>query len=209
MVQKKSHAEYDRERNALAAAYEDASESVCDLLYSHAAQDVTLALNGALYNGASLRKLALLIANKKILSFIDPAGADISPGSEAEYLQDIDTILLRHQPTDPYTKSAVLHECIHAINDMNRLDITNANNEKHAYIFQALYLRKLNFTGNIILAGTTQDLRFPPAAFDIADRIRENRYVSLDSVMQLEATLRSNTEYAKLAAKSPNDGIRK
>ncbi|HEY0747602.1 MAG TPA: hypothetical protein VGD63_12940, partial [Steroidobacteraceae bacterium] len=134
---------------------------------------------------------------------------DISSGSEAEYLQDIDTILLRHRPTDPYSKSAVLHECIHAINDMNKRDITNANNEKHAYIFQALYLRKLKPTGDIILAGTTQDRRIPPVAFEIADRIREHRYVSLGSVMQLETALRSNTEYAKLSAKSPNDGIRK
>jgi len=209
MGQKTPDAEYKSQRKALADAYEDAGEVVNDILYSREAQEITLSFGGVFYDGGSLRRLALLIANQKVLAFVVGNTADLPSGSEAKYLQDIDAILLRHQPTDAYTKSAVIHECIHAINDMNKLDITNAANEKYAYIFQALYLRKLNFTGAIIGAGGTRDLKFPPAAFNIADRIRSNRYVSLDDVTHLEATLQSNTEYKNLKAKSPDDGIRK
>jgi hypothetical protein len=210
MVKKKSQAEYAKERNNLAAAYEDAGELVIALLYSREAQEITVSFNAVLYNGASLRKLALLIANEKVLAFIVGNTSDISAESEAEYQQDIDTLLLRHRPTDPYSKSAVLHECIHAINDMNELDITNPDNEKYAYIYQALYLRKLNFTGNIIGAGGTRDLKFPPAAFNIADSIGNNRHISLGDVTHLEATLQSNTEYQRTRkSKSPNDGVRR
>jgi hypothetical protein len=209
MGQKTPDAEYKRLRKALADTYEDAGEAVNDILYSREAQEITLSFGGVFYDGGSLRKLALLIANQKVLAFVVGNTTDLPSGSEAKYLQDIDAILLRHQPTDAYTKSAVIHECVHAINDMNKLDITNAANEKYAYIFQALYLRKLNFTGTIIGAGGTRDLKFPPAAFNIADRIRNNRYVSLDDVTHLEATLQSNTEYKNLKAKSPDDGIRK
>ena len=209
MGQKTPNAEYKRQRKALADAYEDAGEAVNDILYSREAQEITLSFGGAFYDGGSLRKLALLIANQKVLAFVVGNTTDLPAGSEAKYLQDIDVILLRHQPSDAYTKSAVIHECIHAINDMNKLDVTNAANEKYAYIFQALYLRKLNFTGTIVGAGGTRDLKFPPAAFNIADRIRGNGYVSLDDVTHLEATLQSNTEYKNLKAKSPDDGIRK
>lgn len=211
MGKKKSHAEYVKERKALAAAYQDAGEIVTDILYSREAQDITLSLKGAHYDGASLRQLALLISNKKVLAFIVGNTKDLSAGSEAEYMQDIDTILLRNRPTSAYTKSAVIHECIHAINDMRKQDIENAANEKHAFIFQALYLRNLHVAGNIINAGGTQDIKFPPAAFKIADSLREGRSVSLDDVVHLEAALTGNTEYAthgKLAAKSPNDGVR-
>jgi hypothetical protein len=209
MGQKTPDTGYKRQRKALADTYEDAGEVVNDILYSREAQEITLSFGGVFYDGSSLRKLALLIANQKILVFIVGNTTDLPVGSEAKYLQDIDAILLRHQPADAYTKSAVIHECIHAINDMNKLDIMNADNEKYAYIFQALYLRKLNFTGTIIGAGGTRDLKFPPAAFNIADSIRNNRYVSLDDVTHLEATLQSNTEYKNLKAKSPDDGIRR
>jgi hypothetical protein len=209
MGQKTPSAEYKRQRKALGDAYKDASDVVNDILYSRAAQEITLSFGGVFYDGGSLRKLALLIANQKVLALIVGNTTDLPSGSEAKYLQDIDAILLRHQPTDAYTKSAVIHECVHAIMDMNKVDITNAANEKYAYIFQALYLRNLNFTGTIIGAGGTRDLKFPPAAFNIADRIRSNRYVSLDDVTHLEATLQSNSEYENLEGKSPNDGIRK
>lgn len=209
MGQKNPDADYKRLRKALADNYQDASEAVNKILFSREAQGIVLSFGGVLYDGASLRKLALLIANEKVLAFIVGNTTDLPPGSEAKYLQDIDAILLRHQPTDAYSQSAVIHECIHAINDMNRLDITNADNEKFAYIFQALYLRALNLTGNIIGAGGTRDVKFPPAAFNIADSIRNQRYVSLDDVTHLEATLQSNTQYKNLKAKSRDDGIRK
>jgi hypothetical protein len=209
MGQKNPDADYKRLRKALADNYQDASEAVNKILFSREAQGIVLSFGGVLYDGASLRKLALLIANEKVLAFIVGNTTDLPPGSEAKYLQDIDAILLRHQPTDAYSQSAVIHECIHAINDMNKLDITNADNEKFAYIFQALYLRALNLTGNIIGAGGTRDVKFPPAAFNIADSIRNQRYVSLDDVTHLEATLQSNTQYKNLKAKSRDDGIRK
>jgi hypothetical protein len=205
-----SEAEYKRLRKAFADRYADASDAVNEILYSREAQDITLNFEGRLYNGKSLRDLALLIANQKVLAFIVGNTTDIPIGSEAKYHQDLDTILLRHQPTDAYTKSAVIHECIHAINDVHKRKMTNAINEKHAYIFQALYLRKLHFAGKIVLAGGTQDIRFPPAAFDVADSMTNGRSVSLADVMHLEGTLQANTEYASsLAKKSPNDGIRK
>lgn len=209
MGKKTPGAEYKRLRKALADTYDDASEAVNAILFSREAQEITLSFGGVLYDGGSLRKLSLLIANQKVLAFVVGNSTDLPPGSEAKYLQDIDAILLRNQPTDAYTKSAVIHECIHAINDMNKLDITNADNEKYAYIFQALYLRNLRYSGNIIGAGGTRDIRFPPAAFNIADSIRNKRYVSLDDVTHLEATLQSNTEYKNLKSKSPDDGIRK
>ncbi|MEO7206418.1 MAG: hypothetical protein ABI356_12355 [Steroidobacteraceae bacterium] len=209
MGKKTPDAEYKRQRKALADTYEDASEAVNAILFSREAQEITLSFGGVLYDGGSLRKLSLLIANQRVLAFVVGNTTDLPPGSEAKYLQDIDAILLRHQPTDAYTKSAVIHECIHAINDMNKLDITSADNEKYAYIFQALYLRNLNFAGNIIGAGGTRDIRFPPAAFNIADSIRNRRSVSLDDVTHLQATLQSNIEYKNIKAKSPDDGIRK
>ena len=203
-------AEYKRLRKVLTDTYEDASEAVSDLLYSREAQGITLNFEGRLYNGGSLRKLALLIANQKVLAFIVGNTADLPRETEAKYLQDIDSILLRHHPTDMYTKSAVIHECIHAINDADKRDMTNAINEKHAFIFQALYLRKLQFTGKIILAGGTRDIRFPPSAFDIADRMMAGSAVSLTDVIHLEETLQSNTDYSSsLGKKSPNDGVRK
>ena len=164
-------AEYKRLRKALTDKYEDASEAVIDILFSREAQDITLNFEGRLYNGGSLRKLALLIANQKVLAFIVGNTTDLPTGLEAKYMEDIDSILLRNRPTDMYAKSAVIHECIHAINDDAKRDLTNAINEKHAFIFQAMYLRKLHFTGKVILAGGTRDIRFPPAAFDIADRM--------------------------------------
>jgi hypothetical protein len=205
-----SDAEYKRLRQALAAKYADASEAVSEILYSREAQAVTLNYEGRLYNGKSLRDLALLIANQKVLAFIVGNTTDIPKGSEAKYHQDLDTILLRRQPTDAYTKSAVIHECIHAINDDQERDMTNAINEKHAFIFQALYLRNLHVTGKTLLAGGTRDIIFPPAAFDVADSIMSGKAVSLSDVVHLEQTLQANSEYASiLAKKSPNDGIRR
>ena len=203
-------AEYKELRKALTDTYGDASEAVNDILYSREAQEITLNFEGRLYNGRSLRKLALLIANRKILAVIVGNSTDLPRGTEAKYLQSIDSILLRHQPTDAYSKSAVIHECIHAINDANNRHMTSAIDEKHAFIFQALYLRKLHFTGKIILAGGTRDVRFPPAAFDIADSMIAGRATSLTDVTHLEETLQSNPDYSSsLAKKSPNDGVRK
>lgn len=205
-----SEAEYKRLRQALAAKYADAGEAVSDILYSPEAQSITLNFEGRLYNGKSLRDLALLIANQKVLAFIVGNTTDLPIGSEAKYHQDLDTILLRRQPTDAYAKSAVIHECIHAINDDKKRDMTNAINEKHAFIFQALYLRKLHVAGKILLAGGTQDIKFPPAAFDVADSMMSGRAVSLSDVVHLEETLQATSEYASsLAKKSPNDGVRK
>ena len=208
MTKKISDADYKKQRKALKDTYQDASEVVGNILYSREAQDTSLRFGGVFYDGSALRKLAVLIANEKVLAFIVGNTADLPAGSEAKYLQDIDAILLRHQPTDAYGKSAVIHECIHAIMDMDKRDITNATNEKYAFIFQALYLRRLNVTGTIIGAGGTQDLKFPPAAFIVADKIRNDQAVLLDDVMHLEATLKSNADYGNLEAKSPDDGIR-
>lgn len=209
MGKKTSDVEYKRQRKALTDTYDDASEAVNDILYSREARDVTLRFGGVSYDAGSLRKLGESIANQKVLAVIVGNSTDLPAGSEAKYMQDIDSILLRRKPTDAYAKSAVIHECIHAIMDMDKVDITNAANEKYAYIFQALYLRNLNVKGTIILAGGTQDVRFPPAAFNIADSIRNQRYVSLDDVTHLEATLASNPNYQNLQDKSPNDGVRK
>jgi hypothetical protein len=205
-----SDAEYKRLRQALAAKYADAGEAVSEILYSPEAQAITLNFEGRVYNGKSLRDLALLIANQKVLAFIVGNTTDLPIGSEAKYHQDLDTILLRSQPTDAYSKSAVIHECIHAINDSKSRKMTNAINEKHAFIFQALYLRKLHVAGKILHAGGTRDIKFPPAAFDVADSMMSGRAVSLSDVVHLEQTLQANSEYASsLAKKSPNDGIRK
>lgn len=86
--------------------------------------------------GEAYTKIADLIEDEQIL---------VVPGTDpnhSEYFFESDTIMTQKAspPADLINRSAMIHECTHAIADMERATVTHLSNEAAARIAQATYL---------------------------------------------------------------------
>jgi len=99
-------------------------------------QKMDFTVDGLHVRGDAYRKIFELIRDEQILvTQGDEAGlATYDPGSDTLMTQKADS------PPDLFNRSMLIHECTHAIKDMEYVQMTSKSNEAAAYIAQATYL---------------------------------------------------------------------
>ena len=79
----------------------------------------------------------------KVSDYIESGAIDVVPGKEkkSKYIPQRDTLITRNgnPPLDENVRSNLLHECTHAISDINKYDVTRLTDEAAAYIAQLTY----------------------------------------------------------------------
>ena len=79
----------------------------------------------------------------KVSDYIEAGAIDVVPGkaTSSKYIPQRDTLITRNgnPPLDENVRSNLLHECTHAISDINRYDVTRLTDEAAAYIAQLTY----------------------------------------------------------------------
>jgi hypothetical protein len=80
----------------------------------------------------------------KVSDYIESGGIDVVPGkgNVSRYIPQKDTLITRDSspPLNENVRSNLLHECTHAIADINKCDVTRLTDEAAAYIAQITYL---------------------------------------------------------------------
>ena len=80
----------------------------------------------------------------KVSDYIESGAIDIVPGKGkvSKYIPQKDTLITRESspPLDENVRSNLLHECTHAVSDINKCDVTRMTDEAAAYIAQITYL---------------------------------------------------------------------
>lgn len=107
------------------------------LLNSKFVQDINLKLGGLIINGAEFRKVANHIANGDIKVYLEPTLL-----YSAEYRPEEDELAIQDgEVSEVLARSYWVHECTHAIVDMDKAQVTRQlANEAAAYLAQAIYL---------------------------------------------------------------------
>ena len=92
--------------------------------------------------GSAYRKIFELIKDEQILVVegTDPNEAHYDPQSDTIATQNV------NPPPNLFNRSTLIHECTHAIKDMEHVTITALGNEAAAYLAQATYLLLSNPT---------------------------------------------------------------
>ena len=79
----------------------------------------------------------------KVSDYIEADAIDVVPGKTkvSKYIPQRDTLITRNgsPPLDENVRSNLLHECTHAISDINKCDVTRLTDEAAAYIAQLTY----------------------------------------------------------------------
>lgn len=79
----------------------------------------------------------------KVSDYIESGAIDVVPGKAnySKYIPQKDTLITRqgNPPLDENVRSNLLHECTHAISDINKYDVTRLTDEAAAYIAQLTY----------------------------------------------------------------------
>jgi len=79
----------------------------------------------------------------KVSDYIEAGAIDVVPGKAkvSKYIPQRDTLITRNSnpPLDENVRSNLLHECTHAISDINKYDVTRLTDEAAAYIAQLTY----------------------------------------------------------------------
>src|SRR3984957_3146098 len=80
----------------------------------------------------------------KVSDYIDAGAIDVVPGKAtySKYIPQKDTLVTRNgnPPLNEDARSNLLHECTHAIADINKCDVTRLADEAAAYLAQVAYL---------------------------------------------------------------------
>jgi outer membrane protein OmpA-like peptidoglycan-associated protein len=164
-------------------------------------------VDGAHIRGEAFRKIFEFVRDDQILVV---TGDD--PG-QASYQSDTDTLTtqLADSPADLFNRSILVHECAHALVDMEFVKMTSKANECAAYLTQAVYLL-LNTSRPTIPAGYgVVDAAIRLARqFGLDKEPGSRRYISYDEVIPLVRRLDEHPAYhAKHARISASDGISK
>ena len=79
----------------------------------------------------------------KVSDYIESGAIEVVPGKAkySKYIPQKDTLVTRNgnPPLDENVRSNLLHECTHAISDINKYDVTRLTDEAAAYIAQLTY----------------------------------------------------------------------
>ena len=79
----------------------------------------------------------------KVSDYIESDAIEVVPGKAklSKYIPQRDTLITRigNPPLDENVRSNLLHECTHAISDINKCDVTRLTDEAAAYIAQLTY----------------------------------------------------------------------
>jgi len=79
----------------------------------------------------------------KVSDYIESGAIDVVPGKAkfSRYIPQRDTFITRNSnpPLDESVRSSLVHECTHAISDINKYDVTRLTDEAAAYIAQLTY----------------------------------------------------------------------
>ncbi|PSJ50778.1 hypothetical protein C7I84_28160 [Mesorhizobium ephedrae] len=99
-------------------------------------QKMDFTVDGLHIRGEAYRKIFELIRDEQILVVVgdNPGLATYDPGSDTLTTQKGDS------PPDLFNRSILIHECTHAIRDMEYVKMTAKSNEAAAYLAQATYL---------------------------------------------------------------------
>jgi hypothetical protein len=80
----------------------------------------------------------------KVSDYIEAGAIDVAPGkaSYSKYIPQKDTLVTRigNPPLNEDARTNLLHECTHAIADINECDVTRLTDEAAAYLAQVAYL---------------------------------------------------------------------
>lgn len=164
-------------------------------------------VDGAHIRGEAFRKIFEYVRDDQILVV---TGDD--PG-QASYQADTDTLTtqLADSPADLFNRSMLVHECAHALVDMEFVKMTSKANECAAYLTQAVYLL-LNTSRPTIPAGygvVDAAIRLAKQ-FGLDKEPGARRYISYEEVIPLVKRLDEHPAYhAKHARISASDGISK
>jgi outer membrane protein OmpA-like peptidoglycan-associated protein len=99
-------------------------------------QRIDFSMDSMHVRGEAYQKIYDLIKDEQIL-VVEGKNPD-----KASYNADTDTIETQNTPSPPdlFNRSILVHECTHAIKDMERVTVTALGNEATAYLAQAVYL---------------------------------------------------------------------
>ena len=128
--------------------------------------------------GAAYQTISDLIKGEQILVVegTNPNGARYIPQTDTLETQNV------KPPADLLNRSLLIHECTHAIKDMERVTITALSNEAAAYLAQGTYL---------LLSNPNQS--FPPGWGHVEVAFRLARKFELDKASGIENTYRTTT----------------
>ena len=145
--------------------------AVVNLLRSSAAQRINFLFNAVIVSPARLTDVAYAIENFEIIVYYDPKFVHAPGPNDAYYSASQDAIYLGFNSLASISNRMVtLHECVHAISDINKSwGLSQLDDECAAYVASAMYHRYTGSRRPRVPANPNAVLQMYEAAFYLAD----------------------------------------